>query len=101
MDQLTMPRGVDVWRGRATDAASGAARELSRRDRRAADDGRDLFEREIEHVMQHEGDPLRRREGIQHDQQGRSDGIGQHDIVFGGRGGEGLRRGPLERLLAP
>src|SRR5690606_24607611 len=53
-------------RRRALDSPPRAARELSRRHRRAANDQRNLIERDVEHVMQYEHDPLRRCERLEH-----------------------------------
>jgi hypothetical protein len=68
-NDFTLARPVGFRRSRcALDTPTPSACELSRRHRRATDDRRNLIERDIEQVMQHECDPLRRREGFEHHQ---------------------------------
>jgi hypothetical protein len=67
-------------RGFALNATPRAARELTRRRRRAIDDWRDLVERHAEHVVQHECESLRRLEGLQHHEQRESDRVGEHRV---------------------
>src|SRR5215831_9245943 len=52
----------------ASKAAPRAAGELPGRRRGPADHGGDLLERQLEHVVQHERQPLGRGQGIEHDQ---------------------------------
>src|SRR5438034_8203547 len=52
---------------------AGAAGELARRGRRAADDRGDLVERHVEHVVQDEREPLGRAERVEDDQQRQAD----------------------------
>jgi len=54
----------------AADAPTCAARELPGRRRRPVDDRGDLLERHPEHVVEDEGEPLGRRQRLEHDQQG-------------------------------
>ena len=70
---------------------------------RAAHDRRDLLERHGEQVVQHEREPLGRRERVQHDQQRQPDRVGQHRLVLraGASGGRGRLGISTERLLAP
>jgi hypothetical protein len=89
----------------ALDAAARTAGELPCRLRRAVDDRRDLVEGHGENVVQHEGEPLGRRQRLQHDEQRQADRVRQQCLV--------LRVGPVgavddrvgqanaERLLAP
>lgn len=49
----------------------------------AIDDRRDLLEGHAEHVMQHKGDALGRRQRIEHGHQGRADRIGQDRLMLG------------------
>jgi hypothetical protein len=75
-DHFALPCPVGLRLGACTlDSPAPTARELSRRHRRAADDRCNLIERDIEHVMQHECDPLRRRQGLEHNQHRNADGI--------------------------
>src|SRR5207253_3004746 len=60
--------GIGLRRG-SVDPPPRAARELPRRRRRAVDDRGDLVERDAEDVVQHEGDPLRRAQRVEHDEQ--------------------------------
>ena len=65
-------------------AHSGAcpACELLGGDRAAPNDAGDLGERHVEHVVQHERDPLSRREAIQHDEQRQSHRVRGECFVF-------------------
>jgi hypothetical protein len=60
-----------------------ATRELPRRRRRAIDDRRDLVERDPEHVVPHEGEPLGRRQRLEHHEQGQTDRVGEERLVLG------------------
>jgi hypothetical protein len=62
---------------------SRAARELARRNGRPIHDRTDLVERHAEHVVEHEREPLRRLEGLEHDEQRESDRIGEHRVDSG------------------
>jgi hypothetical protein len=82
------------------------ASTTSRRRLRAADDGCDLVVGNVEHVVQHEGESLRGRERLQHDEQREADGVGEQRLllgvdgdVVGGCGRAGRPR--VERRLAP
>jgi hypothetical protein len=85
----------------ALHAAARTACELARRLGRAIDDPGDLVERNREHVMEHERKPLRGAQRIEHDEQRRTDRLGEHrlalDIVVVGHRLGNLRR---DRLLA-
>ena len=48
-----------------------------------ADDGRDVIERDREHVVQDEGEPLGGRQRVQDHQQRGTDGVGQQRLLFG------------------
>ena len=80
---LTRPVGFHLRVG-ALHPSAGAARELSGRRRRAADDGRDLVERHAERVVQHEREPLGRREEIEHDEQRGPDRVGEQRLRCSG-----------------
>ena len=54
-------------------ATACAARELAGGCRGAPNDRSDLIEGQIEHIVQHERDPLGGREGFEHDEQGEAD----------------------------
>jgi hypothetical protein len=73
--QHTLPDEIGVWGPAATHAAPRAARELPRRLCGTADDRRDLLERHREHVVQDEGEPFRRRQPVEHDEQCEPDRI--------------------------
>ena len=70
-------------RARAADAPPRPARELPRRLRRAVDDGGDLVERHAEDVVEDEGQPLRRRQRLEHDEQRQPDRVGDERLVLG------------------
>ncbi len=84
------------------DVAPGLRRELAARVRRAPDRLGDLGERQSEHVVQHERDPLRRTERLEHDQQRRAHGVVERDLLQR-VGGDGCRegRGPRQRFGQP
>ena len=81
---LPLTGGVGVGGG-ATSAhpAARAAGELPRRGRCAPHDGRDLPEGHPEHVVQHEREPLRRGERLEHDEQREPDAVGQQRLLLG------------------
>jgi hypothetical protein len=54
------------------------ARQLPRSRRRLPDDRRDVLERYGEHVVQHERQPLGRRQRLQYDEQRKADRIRLH-----------------------
>ena len=62
--------------------------------------GRDLVERQREQVVQHERQPLRRRQRLEHDQQRPPDRVGQLRLVLRMAGGVGADRLAPARLLA-
>ena len=84
VDQLALARTVALGLAhRAAYPAPRAGRELAGCGRRAVDDGRDLLERHREHVVEHEGQALGRRQGLQHDQQREAHRVGQQRLVLG------------------
>ena len=70
-------------RVRTADAAASAAGELARHLGRAVEDGADLLEGDGEHVVQDVGEPLRRRQRLEHDEQRQPDGVGEQRLVVG------------------
>jgi len=87
------------------DAAPGAARELTRRRDAALDDGGDLIEGDAEDVVEDEGDGLRGRECVEHDQEREPDRVGEQQLLFwvGCGPGTGGRLGKVSvgRSLGP
>ena len=86
----TRPRPRAAARGRRR--RSGAAPRTRRRARlascraavgRAVDDLGDLVERHAEHVVQHEGEPLGRRQRLEHDEQREADRVGEQRLLLG------------------
>ena len=69
-------------RGFAAHAPAGAGRELGGGVLRSAHDRRDLGERQVEHVVQHESQPLGRRQPLEDDEQRRADRVGQQRLLF-------------------
>jgi len=65
------------------DAPPGAAGQLPSGVGRAVDDGRYLVERDTEHVVQHEREPLGGGERLEHHQQREADRVGQERFVLG------------------
>jgi hypothetical protein len=60
---------TDIGHGRTPDPATGTARKLARRGGSPANDRCDVVKRHPEHIVQHERDPLSRRERVQDNQQ--------------------------------
>ena len=87
----------------AADPAARPAGELARRLGRAVDDRRDLVERHGEHVVQHEREPLGRRQRLEHDEQREPDRVGQQRLVLGvgAVGAVDDRLGQAQRRAAP
>jgi hypothetical protein len=67
------------------------------------DDRRDLVERQREHVVQHERDPLGGVQRLQNDEQGKADGVVQYRLVLGVHSGlradDGIRHPHVERQV--
>ena len=81
---LALPLQIRIrHRSRAADAPPRAACELTGRGRAPLDDRRDLLERHPEHVVQDEGEPLRRRQRVEHDEQREADRVGEQRLVLG------------------
>jgi len=85
--------------------APASTRELPRRRRRAPGDRRDLVERDAEHVVQHERQPLGRRQRFEDNEQRQPDRIGQDGLVLGvdpvRATDDRVGHADVERLLAP
>ena len=75
-------RSASGDRRRAADAPPSPARELTRRIRRPVEDRSDLVERNAEHVVEHEGQPLRRRQRLEHDEEREPDGVRKQRFVL-------------------
>jgi hypothetical protein len=73
--------GVGGRRLGALDPSPGPAGQLPGRRLRAADQRGDLLEGQVEQVVEHEGDPLGRGQGVEHDQQGQTDRVGQQRLL--------------------
>ncbi len=115
--EVALPRGGEVgvddgalasevglrWRRCAADAAARTARELPGRLGRALDESGDLIEGDLEHVVEHEGESLRRAQGVEDDLQRDPDRVGQEGLVFRIaariRGDDRLGHERVERLL--
>ena len=82
-DDLTLTRKIRVGRrGRALDPSTCATGELPRRGRGPADYRGDLLEGQVEHVVEHERQPLRRRQSLEHDKEGQSDRVREQRFPF-------------------
>ncbi len=108
VDQLSLAGDVGAASGsRSLHAAACAARELPCRGRGAAHDRGDLVEAQVEHVVQHERDPLGRRQCFEYHEQREADRVGQERVVLGIAPGVAARerlgrvRAPLQRLFGP
>ena len=93
VDHLPLTGPVGVGHGGALHPATGPAGELARRLGGAAHDLGDLVEGHGEHVVQDEGQPLARRQRLEHDQQGETDGVGEERLVLGTGGSSRLTTG--------
>ena len=82
LDDLPAPGQVSVVNGPAAHSGACPACELLGGDGAAPNDAGDLGERHVEHVVQHECDPLSRREAIQHDEQRESHRVRGECFVF-------------------
>jgi hypothetical protein len=82
VDHLALTGQVGVWvrHSGALDPAPGAAGQLPDRRRGSARQARDVLERQVEHVVQDERQPLGRAQGVEHDQQGQADRVGQQRL---------------------
>jgi hypothetical protein len=56
---------------------------LASRVGRAVEDGADLVEGNREHVVEDVGEPLCRRQRLEHDEQREADGVGEQRLVLG------------------
>ena len=106
VDHLSLTGEVGVGNGRrALHPAPGPARQLPGRVRRPPHDRGDLVERHGEHVVQHERQPLRGSERVEHDQQGEADRVGEQRFVLRidpvGATHDRVGNVHVERLLAP
>ena len=83
VDQLTLlvEARLGVQR-RALHTAASSARELTRGVGRAVEDGGDLVEWDAEHVVEHEGEPLARRQRLEHDEQRQADRVCDQHLVL-------------------
>jgi hypothetical protein len=78
VDDLSLTGEIGVGRcGRSLDTAARAAGELSCGSGGAVDDRGDLVKGEVEHIVQHEGEPFGRSECLEHDEQGETDRVGE------------------------
>jgi hypothetical protein len=83
VDDLPLRLDVGVGNGSlGADAPARAAGELAGRLGGALDNRRDLIEGHAEDVVQHEREPLRRRQRLEHDEQREPDGIGEERLVL-------------------
>ena len=97
-----LPLTGEIWiKRRRTPAhpAARAARELTRRCRRTADDRGDIVKRDGEGVVQHKGESLGGRQCLEDDKQGEPYGIGEHGLLFRRRG-RGVGQLEADGLLA-
>jgi len=83
-----------------------AARQLPRCSGRTTDDWSDIFERDGEHVMEDEREALICLEGLQDDEERKTEGVRQKRRVLWIDAGihpinDGVRQAHPERLLAP
>jgi hypothetical protein len=79
---VTNPTGVGN-RGRSLPSAARAARELPCRGRGASHDGDDLVEGQVEHIVQHERDPLGGTQRFEYHEQRETDRVGELRFVLG------------------
>ena len=104
VDDRPLPGEVGLGRRRRLlHLAPGAAGELAGGGRRLVEDRGDLLERDGEAVVQHEGHPFRRWQGLQHGHQRHADGIGEQRLVLGLHGvgpvDDGVGHVDLQRLV--
>ena len=96
-----------IRRVRTPNAPARAGGELARRAGVAIDDRTDLVERDAEHVVQNEREPLGGRERIEDDHQRHPDAVGEQRLVLGivlafpEQGDGRLSRPLVDEILAP
>ena len=84
VDDFALAGAIGVGsRGLPLHPAASAAGELPRRGRGPLDHRGDLLERHRKHVVQHEREPLGRRQRLEHHQQRQSDRVGQQRFLLG------------------
>jgi len=83
VDDLSMAGEIGVRHLRSLYPAACTAGELPGGGRGASHDGTDLVEGDGEHVVQDEGEPLCRSQGLENHQQRRADRVGQECFVLG------------------
>ena len=84
VDHLALAAEVGVGHGRvALHPAPGPAGQLAGGVRGAADHRGDVVEGHGEHVVEHEGQPLGRRQRVEHDEEGEADRVGQQRLLLG------------------
>jgi hypothetical protein len=83
-DDLMVDGAVAVRRAvRCSEPPARPASQRSYGDGLAPEDHCDLVERNTEHFVQHEREPLGRRQSVEHDQQRKPHRVGQHRLVLG------------------
>ena len=106
IDHLALTRQVGIGSGDlgALDPAPGPAGELSRRLGRPIDHRRDLVERQLEHVMEDEGEPFGGGQRVEHDEKGQPDRVREQCLFLGLSravlADDGVGQVLLEELLA-
>ncbi len=84
-------------------APSRPTRELPRGRRRLLDHGCDLLKGQLEHVVQDERQPLRRRQRVEHDEQRQANRVRQQRLLFrltrSFKGDQRVRQPVAQRVL--
>ena len=85
VSQRALAREIGVGRSYVgvSDPAPGAAGELTRRLGGPLDHRSDLIERQLEHVVEDEGKPLRGRQRVEHDEEREAHRVGEQYLLLG------------------
>jgi hypothetical protein len=105
VNHAPLAMSIDIRRGkfRARYSSAGTARQLPRGFRGASHNGGNLGVGEPEQVVQNEGKALCWSQGVQHNQEGKPDRVGEERLVLGLhltlRADDRIRQMRLDRLL--
>ena len=83
VDDLALAGDVGIRLGRTPHPSPRPAGELPRRGRSAIHDRGDLVEGDIEHVVEHERQPLGRSQRVEYHLKRQTDGVGKKRLVLG------------------
>ena len=83
VDELSLADKIEVWHRGTLHPSACAAGELPCRGGRALHQHSDLVERDREHVVQHEREPLGRCQRLEHHEQREPDRVREQRLMLG------------------